>query len=262
MADERNKNKTPNKSGNNNPFGNFSGTGKKRPKFSFYWIYGILALVFFAINFLNTGGEPQKTDWKHLKTMLADKDVQKLVLVNKEVAEIYLKPEALKKEAYKDVKNTTNTFGQKTPQFYYNVASPDIFIQQVQEAQKGNDNPVYVESETRHNWGGEILSWVFPIILLLGVWYFIMRMMSRGGGGAGGQIFNIGKSKAQVYDKKTSVNITFKDVAGLEEAKTEVVEVVDFLKNPDRYTRLGGKIPKGILLVGLPEPEKPYWPNR
>ncbi len=253
MADEKNKNKTTRKPGNNNnPFSNLPGTGNKRPKFSFYWIYGILALVFLGINFLNTGGEPQKTDWKHLKTMLADKDVQKLVLVNKEVAEIYLKPEALKKEEYKDLKNTTNTFGQKTPQFYYNVASPDIFIQQVQEAQKGNDNPVYVESETRHNWGGEILSWVFPILLLLGVWYFIMRMMSRGGGGAGGQIFNIGKSKAQVYDKKTSVNITFKDVAGLEEAKTEVVEVVDFLKNPDRYTRLGGKIPKGILLVGPP----------
>ena len=253
MSEEKNK-KTPNKkSGNTNPFQKMPGVGGKRPKFSFYWIYGILALVFIGINFLNTGGEPKKTDWKDLKTMLVDKDVQKLVLVNKEVAEIYLKPEALKKEKYKDVKSTTsNTFGQKTPQYYYNVASPDIFIQQVQEVQKGNDDPVYVESETRHNWGGEILSWVFPILLLFGVWYFIMRMMSRGGGGAGGQIFNIGKSKAQIYDKNTSVNITFKDVAGLEEAKTEVVEVVDFLKNPDRYTKLGGKIPKGILLVGPP----------
>ncbi len=253
MSEEKNKKDPNKKSGNTNPFQKMPGVGGKRPKFSFYWIYGILALVFLGINFLNTGGEPKKTDWKDLKTMLVDKDVQKLVLVNKEVAEIYLKPEALKKEKYKDVKNTTsNSFGQKTPQYYYNVASPDIFIQQVQEVQKGNNDPVYVESETRHNWGGEILSWIFPILLLFGVWYFIMRMMSRGGGGAGGQIFNIGKSKAQIYDKNTSVNITFKDVAGLEEAKTEVVEVVDFLKNPDRYTKLGGKIPKGILLVGPP----------
>ncbi len=252
MAEENKKKNTEKKSNSNLPFNKLPGAGRKRPKFSFYWVYGILALIFFGINFLNTGGEAKKTDWKDLKTMLVDKDVQKLVLVNKEVAEIYLKPEALKKEKYKDVKNTTNSFGQKTPQFYYNVASPDIFIQQVQEVQKGNDDPVYVESETRHNWGGEILSWILPLLLLIGVWYFIMRMMSRGGGGAGGQIFNIGKSKAQVYDKNTSVNITFKDVAGLEEAKTEVVEVVDFLKNPDRYTKLGGKIPKGILLVGPP----------
>ena len=253
MTEEKNK---KNKSDNPNPFGNFQGKGAKRPKFNFYWIYGILALVFLAISFLNTGEEAKKTDWKDLKTMLMDKDVRRLVLVNKEVAEIYLKPEALKKPKYKDVANTTNTFGKPSPQFYYNVASPDFFKNQVLKVQEkagiSDDERVYVENETRHNWGSEILSWVFPILLLFGVWYFIMRMMSRGGGGAGGQIFNIGKSKAQVYDKNTSVNITFKDVAGLEEAKTEVVEVVDFLKNPDRYTKLGGKIPKGILLVGPP----------
>jgi len=248
-----NNNNSEKKPGSKNPFGNFTGPGGgKKPKFSFYWIYGILALIFLGISLMNTGGEAKKTTWKKLKTMLIDKDVQKIVLVNKQVAEIYLKPEAFKKEQYKGIKSTSNTFGQKTPQFYYNVVSPDIFFQQVQSVQKGFENPVYVESETRHNWGGEILSWVLPIVLLFGVWWFIMRMMSRGGGGAGGQIFNIGKSKAQIYDKNTSVNISFKDVAGLEEAKTEVVEVVDFLKNPERYTKLGGKIPKGILLVGPP----------
>ena len=252
MAEEKDENKTQNKQDSKNPFGNFIKPGGKKPKISFYWIYGILALVFLGLQFLNTGGEPKKTDWKDFKTMLQDKDVQKIVLVNKEIAEIYITPDALKKEKYKGLKETTSTFGQKTAQFVYNVASPDIFIQQVQEVQKGNDNPVYVESETRHNWGGEILSWVLPILLLFGVWYFIMRMMSRGGGGAGGQIFNIGKSKAKIYDKNTSVNITFKDVAGLEEAKVEVIEVVDFLKSPDKYTKLGGKIPKGVLLVGPP----------
>ncbi|VAW26188.1 Cell division protein FtsH [hydrothermal vent metagenome] len=252
MADENDNKNTQNKQKSKNPFSNLTGQDGKKPKFSFYWIYGILALVFLGLNFLNTGNEAKKTDWKDLKQMLQQKEVKKLVLVNKDVAEIYLTPGALQMEKYKKLKNSSNTFGQKTPQFYYNVASPDIFIQQVQEVQKGNGDPVYVESETRHNWGGEILSWVLPIALLFGVWFFIMRMMSRGGGGAGGQIFNIGKSKAKIYDKNTSVNITFKDVAGLEEAKVEVIEVVDFLKSPDKYTKLGGKIPKGVLLVGPP----------
>ncbi len=222
-----------------------------KPKFNFYWIYGLLFIIFLGAQFLMTDGGPKKTDWGDLKKMLQDGDVKKVVLVNKEFAEIYLKPEKLEEEKYKDVNKKSN-FGGEQPQFEYTVISPDKFDEKVAEVQKGIDNPVYVESEIRHDWGGEILSWVFPLLLLFGAWYFIMRMMSRGGGGAGGQIFNIGKSKAQVYDKNTSVNITFKDVAGLEEAKVEVKEVVDFLKTPEKYTKLGGKIPKGILLVGPP----------
>jgi len=222
-----------------------------KPKFNFYWIYGLLFIIFLGAQFLMTDGGSKKTDWGDLKKMLQDGDIKKVVLVNKEFAEIYLKPEKLKEEKYKDVSKKSN-FGGEQPQFEYTVISPDKFDEKVAEVQKGIDNPVYVESEIRHDWGGEILSWVFPLLLLFGAWYFIMRMMSRGGGGAGGQIFNIGKSKAQVYDKNTSVNITFKDVAGLEEAKVEVKEVVDFLKTPEKYTKLGGKIPKGILLVGPP----------
>jgi AFG3 family protein len=247
MTEKKENNRIPNK----NPLDNFKGGKAKLPKFNFYWIYAILALIFLGIQFMDFGTETKKTDWKDLQQMLKDKDVQKIVLVNKETAEIYIQPDKLKEEKYKDVATTSN-FGQAMPQFYYNVASPDIFIQQVQDVQKGDPDPVYVESETRHNWGGEILSWVLPILLLFGVWFFIMRMMSRGGGGAGGQIFNIGKSKAQIYDKNTSINITFKDVAGLEEAKVEVIEVVDFLRSPEKYTKLGGKIPKGVLLVGPP----------
>jgi len=245
---EKNENKKP---VNKSPLENLTGGKGKLPKFNFYWIYAILALIFLGIQFMDFGTETKKTDWKDLQQMLKNKEVQKIVLVNKETAEIYIKADLLKEEKYKDVAKSSN-FGQSTPQFYYNVASPDIFIQQVQDVQKGNPDPIYVESETRHNWGGEILSWVLPILLLFGVWFFIMRMMSRGGGGAGGQIFNIGKSKAQIYDKNTSINITFKDVAGLEEAKVEVIEVVDFLKTPEKYTKLGGKIPKGVLLVGPP----------
>jgi len=245
MAEDQKNTNIPNK----NPFDKFP-KGKK-PKFSFYWIYAILGLVFLGLELLSSGPGPKKTDWNGLKQMLQDKDVQKIELVNKEVAEIYIKPEKLKNPKYKDLPSTTS-FGQDEPQFIYNVASPTYFEQQVQKVQEGNPNPVYVTPVTRHNWTGDILSWVLPIALLFGVWYFIMRMMRHGGGGAGGQIFNIGKSKAQIYDRETSTNITFKDVAGLEEAKIEVMEVVDFLRNPEKYTHLGGKIPRGVLLVGPP----------
>ncbi len=120
------------------------------------------------------------------------------------------------------------------------------------DAQKDIADPVYIENDVRRNWTGDILGWIVPIAILVIVWLVIMRMMSRNTGGAGGQIFNIGKSKAQLFDKTTSVSINFNDVAGLEEAKVEIKEVVDFLKNPSKYTGLGGKIPKGVLLVGPP----------
>jgi cell division protease FtsH len=236
-----------------NPFSNLTNRGDgKKPKFNFYWIYGLLAVIFIAINFMNWGESAKQTDWKNLKEMLESGDVEKIVLVNKEYAEIYIRPEKLTEEKYKDVQNES-AFGQRGAQYYYNVASPEKFIEQVEAAQQNNAiSQVYVETDTRRNWGTEILSWVFPIALLLAIWFFFMRMMSRGGGGASGQIFNIGKSKAQVYDKNTSVNITFKDVAGLEEAKVEIKEIVDFLKTPEKYTKLGGKIPRGVLLVGPP----------
>ncbi len=113
-------------------------------------------------------------------------------------------------------------------------------------------NPVYVQNVTRKNWGGDILGWILPIVVLVGLWFLIMRMMTKGGAGGGGQIFNIGKSKAQLFDKDTMVSLNFNDVAGLQEAKVEVMEIVEFLKNPEKYTDLGGKIPKGALLVGPP----------
>jgi cell division protease FtsH len=251
----RKDNMTEKKKNNKNKTPLFPGTSgdKKTPKskFNFYWIYGLLLVVFIGAQFLYSDGTTKKTDWGELKTMLQDGDINKIVLVNKEFAEIYIKPDKLNEEKYKEV-NKQPKFGGEQPQYIYTVISPDKFDEKVAEVQKDSDSPVYVESEIRHDWGGEILSWVFPLLLLFGAWFFIMRMMSRGGGGAGGQIFNIGKSKAQVYDKNTSVNISFKDVAGLEEAKVEVKEVVDFLKSPEKYTKLGGKIPKGILLVGPP----------
>ncbi len=231
--------------GDKNPV---SGKGP-RPKFSFYWIYAILLGVFFLTYFINWEGPVAKTTWGDIKEMLANGDVDRIMLVNKETAEIYLKGEKLEDPKYQEIKEKGSVKG---PHYTYNITSPESFERMVNEAQENVAEPVYIENEVRRNWTTEILSWVLPIALLVVVWLVIMRMMSRSAGGAGGQIFNIGKSKAQLYDKTTSVTINFNDVAGLEEAKLEVKEVVDFLKNPSKYTGLGGKIPKGVLLVGPP----------
>lgn len=223
----------------------------KKSKFNFYWIYGMLAVVFIGMQFINIGGGSKEADWGEIKTMLEDGDVDKIILVNKEYAEIFIKKDRLSKPKYEKVRD--KSFGFSGPEYIYYITSPDKFDEKVEEAQKNNAfDRIYIVNETRKNWAGEILSWIFPILILIAVWFFIMRLMSKNAGGAGGQIFNIGKSKAQLFDKGTSVTINFNDVAGLEEAKMEVMEIVDFLKNPTKYTQLGGKIPKGALLVGPP----------
>lgn len=221
-----------------------------RAKFSFYWIYAGLLLVFMLTYIVNwEGGAAKKTTWGEMKEMLENGDISRILLVNKESAEIFLKPEKLDDPKYKEIKEKVPAKG---PHFTYNITTPESFEKLVMEAQKDIAEPVYIENDVRRNWTGDILGWVVPIAILVIVWLVIMRMMSRNAGGAGGQIFNIGKSKAQLFDKSTSVSINFNDVAGLEEAKLEVKEVVDFLKNPSKYTGLGGKIPKGVLLIGPP----------
>ncbi len=220
-----------------------------RPKFNFYWVYGIIAVIFIALTFTNWGGGTQKVDWGELRDMLRDQDIEKIVVVNKEEAEIYIRKEALADPRYEEVRN--QGYQGSGPHYTYTVGSYDAFKEDVEKAQENLDSPIYLINENRPNWTGDILSWVLPLVILVVVWIVIMRMMSRGGAG-GGQIFNIGKSKAQLYDKETAVNVNFNDVAGLEEAKVEVMEIVDFLKNPTKYTNLGGKIPKGALLVGPP----------
>ena len=235
---ENNNNKQP-----NNP-----------SKFSSYWIYGLLAVFLLALNFYGlTGSSNEPLKWADFENMLGQGDIRKLDLINKQEAQVYLKENAIDK--YKSLNPVISKFGPR-PNFTFEIIDAEAFQKQVNEIQldAGIDKAamVYVEPDTRQNWLAPILSWVLPIAIIVAIWIFIMRRVSGGAGGPGAQIFNIGKSKATLFDNNAKVTVTFKDVAGLDEAKEEVMEVVDFLKHPKKYTALGGKIPKGVLLVGPP----------
>ncbi|MGE5383065.1 MAG: ATP-dependent zinc metalloprotease FtsH [Omnitrophica WOR_2 bacterium] len=236
----------------NNPKQNNGNNKPKslKPKFSFYWIYALLAILIIGMQFMSWNSTTKEVGWGEVKKMLQAKHVSKVILVNKEFAEIYIKPDSLKLPKYKDVK-PNDTFGTSSgPQYIYKIGSVENFEKDFDQAEEGIPDRVYITNETRRNWS-DALTWLLPLLILVAAWFFLMRMMSRGSGGSG-QIFNIGKSKAQLFDRDTHVNINFNDVAGLEEAKVEIMEIVDFLKNPKKYTTLGGKIPKGALLVGPP----------
>ncbi len=229
----------------------------KKPKidFNFYWVYIVIALVFLGLQFMTWTESAEKTDWQIVEAeMLKTHEVAKLVVVNKEFVEVYLKKDKLQLDKYKKVATRLGGAENPGPHYIFEIADYKVFNDDLKAAQEGfpSADMVKLEITTRHNWGGELLSWVLPIILFVGLWMFIMRRMTGGAGGGAGQIFNIGKSKATLFDKDTQVNITFEDVAGLGEAKVEIKEIVDFLKNPKKYTELGAKIPKGALLVGPP----------
>ena len=219
--------------------------------FNIYWLYAVIVVAILGINLLDFDGATKEINWLRFETqLLKNNDVAKLVVVNKEVCEVYLKPEALNKPEYKDIPKGKGSTG---PQFFFNIGSIDSFEKKLSDAQTeiAPENKVNVVYETRKNWGGDFLWSILPFIVIVVIWVLIMRRMS-GGGAGGSQIFNIGKSKATLIDAEDKIKITFQDVAGLEEAKEEVMEIVEFLKNPGKFTKLGGKIPKGALLVGPP----------
>ena len=231
-------------------------TKNNTPKFklSSYWLYGAVIIAIIAIQFFNSGDMASNTISKNkFEVFLKENDIKEVFIINKDIAQIYLTQEALKKEVHK--KATSSAFYRPgSPVYEYNFGDLKNFEDSISRA-KDEDNGLIVDIRNKEK--TSILDMIIgflPFIILIAVWLFFMRRMSGAGGGAGagGQIFSIGKSKAKLFDKDTKVKTTFENVAGLEGAKEEVQEIVDFLKSPEKYTSLGGKIPKGALLVGPP----------
>ena len=261
MANEENNsnnilNQNRNNTNNNNSQNNQDKKNNK-PKFNIYWVYGLIAVGFILLQFLDLGRNAAEITYQEFeKNMLKANDVRKIEVINKEIVEVYIRDDKLNQQKYQqyfdDKLGNPPSAG---PHFYFRIASMELFDKKLEEAQQNmpEDQRISYSIKKRENYLRDVLSWILPIIILVAVWLFIFRKMSGGGpGGAGNSIFNVGKSKAQLFDRESNVKIDFKDVAGLEEAKMEVKELVDFLKNPEKYTNLGGKIPKGALLVGPP----------
>jgi cell division protease FtsH len=232
-------------------------TPQKKPKFSSWWIYGLIAILLIGFNFFGSGSltSTRKTTTSELQQYLRTGDIAKiLIITNTNQAKVFLTEEALAKDVHKDVAN--KPFFPTTaeiPQYVLDYGDLQIFQNEITELKKENSLNTIVEFDKESNVIMDLLITIIPFILIIGIWIYLMRRMSGGGaGGAGGQIFNIGKSKAKLFDEKTDTRTSFKDVAGLEGAKEEIEEIVEFLRNPDKYTSLGGKIPKGALLVGPP----------
>ena len=229
----------------------------KKPKMNPYWIYGVIIAAFLAIQIFS-GGFGSSTGVQTTPAQFLDYlergDVKKVEIVNKREARVYLTDEAKKQEIHKKSKpKSIFPTVSAIPNYKFEFGDLQNFEKEISKAIDENNLPTEVTYETEQNVWGDFLLTLLPFILIIGVWIFIMRRMSSGGGGgAGGQIFNIGKSKAKLFDEKSDTKTSFKDVAGLEGAKEEVQEIVDFLKFPEKYTALGGKIPKGALLVGPP----------
>lgn len=228
---------------------------------NFYWIYGLvivglLFITFFGTNFSSRTIEV--TQAKFEQDMLAKGDVSDINIVNEKVARITINPDSLSLNRYINKNTGVPYFPDRKfrgPHFTVTVPSVEDFLHRIEKVQEDAGIPkekrIYPHTSEETSWANE-LTWIAPILIMVILWIFMMRRMSGGSGGGPGQIFNIGKSKAVLFDKDTNVNVTFNDVAGLDGAKIEIMEIVDFLKNPKKYTDLGAKIPKGALLVGPP----------
>ena len=227
----------------------------KKSNVNAYWLYGLIAVFFISMSYFNNDGmtNDQRINISTFERFLNDDEVERVLVINKSLAQVTIKDDALQTSKHKDARSTDflGRSNAKGPHYQFEVGNLEIFQTKLEEAKSKGIEFDYDFKTVENRWLDVMLSFL-PLILIIGVWIFLMRRMSGGGAGGGGQIFNIGKSKAKLFDEKSNVKVTFKDVAGLEGAKEEVQEIVDFLKNPSKYTVLGGKIPKGALLVGPP----------
>ena len=227
---------------------------QKQPQFNQYWIFGSIVLVFLLLNIFSGAGSQtsETTTPSKFFEFASNGDVERIEIINKREVFVYLTRDARIKDEHKNSsKNSLLSIGSKSPNYRFEFGDLQNFENKLSQVNDDFNQNIEVNYITEQNIWGDIIISMLPFIVIIAIWIFIMRRMSAGGGG-GGQIFSIGKSKAKLFDANSQVKVTFKDVAGLEGAKEEVQEIVDFLKNPKKYTALGGKIPKGALLVGAP----------
>ncbi|WP_440132944.1 ATP-dependent zinc metalloprotease FtsH [Chitinophaga sancti] len=230
---------------------------KKGPKFNIYWVYAFIGIALLAMNWFPFNPPPRDISWQEFQLdYLKPGDVDRLVVVNKKAVEVYIKRDRLNEPKFDKVSKGNLGRVNPGPHYRFTIGSEESFKKDMDHAEANTplEDQVKVTYDERQGWFEPFIQLLLPLVLLIGLWVLLMRKMGGPAGGSGGPggIFNIGKSKATLFDKGTRVNITFSDVAGLDEAKVEVMEIVDFLKNPKKYTALGGKIPKGALLVGPP----------
>ena len=242
------------------PQGSSDDPQRRGPRFSIYWVWAAIAVILIGFNVFSGKFTPtaEETSQQDFYDMLAKGDVDKVdIISNKNQVRVYIKADSLRKSVYQQKLNKkSGPVSKDGPHFQFSIGKPEIFADDLRDFYSRNPTlkKIPIKYDTEGDWLAPVIQFLLPLVIVVLVWVLLMRKMGSGAGGGGGPggIFNIGKSRATLFDKGTRVSITFNDVAGLDEAKVEVMEIVDFLKNPKKYTALGGKIPKGALLVGPP----------